>query len=428
MNSFLDLSIDPRILQAINLCGYTAPTEIQAKSIPIILSGKDMIGATETGSGKTAAFVIPALHRLAKDKKQVKIRVLILAPTRELASQITQAINKYGKFLKIWSTSIIGGTSYREQERALSRPNDILVATPGRLLDHIKNKRIDLSQIQMLVLDEADRMLDMGFEYEVRSIINALPQQKQTLLFTATLDPKLIKSMSHLLSQPEIINLSKPKMVPHKIAQKLFIASNPQQKITFLENLINEESIFKGLIFASTKIGADQIAAHLRVKGHNVLALHGDMKQYIRKKSLDKLTTGKIQFLVATNIAARGIDIKDISHVINYDLPRCTEDYIHRVGRTGRAGQPGIAITIALRNEKKYIFALEQQIGAKLQLINFNGEPEIRRFEEPPPPHPQSISRKREKRVGDFASTSARKWELKRKKEAFSRKRRKKGE
>lgn len=374
MTTFSALNLHPKISQALEVCGYKNPTEIQAKSIPIILQRRDVIGATETGSGKTAAFVLPALHMLTQTQKQQKPRVLILTPTRELAQQITAAINKYGKFLRPYTANIIGGTSYREQERMLARPIDIMVATPGRLIDHLRNKRIDLSCVEMFTLDEADRMLDMGFIDDVKLIAKHLPQKRQTLLFTATYHKKLINSVGHLLQNPMLIDLSKPKMVPTQIKQQLFIANNQQQKFSFLENLLGQESIYKGIIFSATKIGADKIAYHLRSQGHNALALHGDLKQQVRKKSLEKLSSGKIQILVATDIAARGIDM-DISHVINFDLPKCSDDYIHRVGRTGRAGKSGIAITLALKDERRYIHSIEKHVGMKLQVIDHDRQP-----------------------------------------------------
>ena len=379
--TFSTLLLNRNIFQAIDACGYTEPTEIQAKTIPLVLANRDVIGATETGSGKTAAYVLPALNLLAESKKNSKARILILTPTRELADQVTAAIVKYGKFIKLGVAKIIGGASYKEQERMLSRQHDIIVATPGRLIDHLKNKRIDLSAIEMFVLDEADRMLDMGFKPDVKLIGEYLPKKKQTLLFTATLDAKLINSVGYLLQNPVTIDLTKSKMVPHQIIQQLFIATNKQQKIDFLENLLEGESIFKGIIFAATKIGADKIAYHLRSQGHHALALHGNLKQRERKKAIEKLSSDKIKFLVATDIASRGIDIKNISHIINFDFPRCSDDYIHRVGRTGRAGKPGKAITIALKNdEERYINSIEKRVGTKLQVIDINREPTSRQF------------------------------------------------
>lgn len=374
MKQFSELNLDNRILESLEFHGYQTPTEIQANTIPLILTGQDVIGATETGGGKTAAFVLPALQLLTQNRKQPKAKILILTPTRELANQITVAIQKYGKQLKLTVAKIIGGVPYREQERMLSRPLDIIVATPGRLIDHLRKNQVNLSMIQMFVLDEADRMLDMGFIDDVKLIANSMTQKKQTLLFTATLDPRLIKSTGHLLSKPITIDLSKAKKIPEQITQQLFIANNHQQKLDFLGNLLAEENIFKGIIFSATKLGADKIAYHLRNQGHQALALHGDLKQRERKKSIDKLTDGKIQFLVATDVASRGIDIKNITHVINFDFPKCSDDYIHRVGRTGRAGEKGMAITIVLNEEKKYITSLEKRVGMQLQLININRE------------------------------------------------------
>lgn len=372
MDSFDSLQLNPNVNKAIRVSGYDKPTEIQAKTIPLILEGNDIVGATETGSGKTAAFVLPALHLLAETKLQRKPRILILTPTRELASQITTAANKYGRYIKFTIASIIGGVPYYQQERMLSQPLDIIVATPGRLMDHMDKGRVDLSSIEMFVLDEADRMLDMGFIDDVKRIGKSLPKQVQTLLFTATLDKRLDKAIKELLKDPISVDLSKALLVPQQIEQQLFIANHHKQKVSFLENLLAKQPIYKAIIFSATKIGADQLAGHLRTQGHKALALHGDLNQRVRKKSLDQLREGKIQYLVATDVAARGIDIQDISHVINYDLPRCLEDYIHRVGRTGRAGRAGEAITIATQADRRYILRIEKTVGKKLRQIDFD--------------------------------------------------------
>lgn len=372
MNSFAHLNLNDKINRAIKHCGYERPTEIQAKTIPLILEGNDLVGATETGSGKTAAFVLPALQLLAETRLQKKPRILILTPTRELAHQITDAARKYGQFMKFTITSIIGGVSYGHQERMLANALDIIVATPGRLMDHMQKGRIDFSDIELFVLDEADRMLDMGFIADIKKIRTALPKDVQTLLFTATLDKKLDNIIRDLLNNPVNVNLSKPLLVPDQIAQQLFIANHNNEKISFLENLLQRKQIFKGIIFSATKSGADKLAHHLRDKGHKALALHGDLSQYTRKQSLEKLRNHKIQLLVATDVAARGLDIHDISHVINYDLPRCLEDYIHRVGRTGRAGRAGEAITIATKADRRQIIRIEQKVGQRLQHIDFD--------------------------------------------------------
>ncbi len=376
MNTFANLSLNPKIHQAINACGYITPTEIQLKSIPLILNGVDLIGATETGSGKTAAFMLPALDLLAGNKLPQKIRILVLVPTRELATQITSAANKYGKFIDFNIANIIGGTPYYPQEKSLASPLDIIIATPGRLLDHMRKNRVDLSGLEMFVLDEADRMLDMGFIDDVEIIAKSLPKKTQTLLFTATLDKRVIKSLNFLLKNPVTVDLSKAQGVPEQIQQRLFMANHHQEKITFLENLLQNEQIYKAIIFSSTKVGADKLASHLRTKGYQALALHGDLNQRVRKKALEKLRQGKIQYLVATDVAARGIDI-DISHVINFDLPRCLDDYIHRVGRTGRAGKEGEAISLATRDERHYLMRIEKSVGKRLKVINFDRSEKI---------------------------------------------------
>lgn len=387
--SFAQLNLDPKIFKALDRCGYTQPTPIQARCIPDILSGKDMVASAQTGTGKTAAFVLPSLHRLSTQKltlsktsfqSKAKPRILILTPTRELASQITEAASTYGKFLQFKIISLVGGVSYYQQIRNLSKPVDIIVATPGRLLDHMRSHRVDLSNIEILIFDEADRMLDMGFIDDVKTITKTTPNNRQTLLFSATVDNKLDRVIKEILKNPIRIDLSEQKMAPSKIKQELYLTDNEQHKSRLLHHFMSDKNVFKAIIFTATKINADKLARYLREKNYSAAALHGDLKQNVRNRTLDQLRQGKIQFLVATDVAARGIDINDITHVFNYDLPKFSEDYVHRIGRTGRAGKEGIAISFALPSETRLIRQIERYISQTLSHSVIEGLEPTKRF------------------------------------------------
>lgn len=370
MQSFIQLNLHENISKAILQQGYTEPTPIQLKSIPHIIEGKDIVASAPTGTGKTAAFVLPALHRLLSHKGPAKkTRILILTPTRELAGQITAAAAQYGKFLRFNIVNLVGGMPYHQQIRELSRGADIIVATPGRLLDLINTKRVDLSDVEMLILDEADRMLDMGFIDDVEDIATLTPTDRQTLLFSATVDKNLMNMVRHLLKNPVRIDLSNEKVSIPLIEQQLYRANNPQHKTRLLAHFLNDKNIYKAIIFTGTKISADKLADKLNDDGFSAAALHGDLRQNVRNRTIEQLRRGKIQFLVATDVAARGIDISDITHVINYDLPRFCEDYVHRIGRTGRAGKRGIAISFVLPTDTRNLQRIERFIGQRLKLI-----------------------------------------------------------
>ncbi|MCD6040105.1 MAG: rhlE [Gammaproteobacteria bacterium] len=374
MMSFTELNLNPNISKGLQTCGYTTPTPIQSRSIPDILSGKDLVASAQTGTGKTAAFVLPALHLLSKTKTgSLKPRVLILTPTRELATQIMDAIAKYGKFMRFNMVSLVGGMPYRQQLKGLARPVDIIVATPGRLLDHMSNRRLDLSHIEMFILDEADRMLDMGFIDDVKQIAKTMPATRQTLLFSATVDDKLNHIIKQLLKNPVRINLSNEKMSPIKIKQELYMADNVQHKLRLLQHFIKDGHLFKAIIFSATKVSVDKLTKQLQSEGHAVAALHGDLKQNVRNRTVEAMRRGKIQFLIATDVAARGIDISDVTHVINFDLPKFHEDYVHRIGRTGRAGKSGTAISFALPDDGRHLQGIERYIGEKIILSTVAG-------------------------------------------------------
>jgi superfamily II DNA/RNA helicase len=365
--SFSKLQLNESILKAIKLCGYTTPTPIQAEAIPQAIAGHDLIATAQTGTGKTAAFVMPALMRLSVPSTSLKRskgpRVLVLTPTRELANQITEAVKTYGKFMRIRSGAILGGMPYFEQQRLLSQPVDLIVATPGRLIDHMERGRIDFSRLELLILDEADRMLDMGFSDAVNAIAGATPANRQTLMFTATMDNTMAKLAQRLLKEPVRIEIAGKKTTLEAIEQRLHAADDMQHKSRMLKHLIADSAMTRAIIFSGTKRNADQLAIELSAQGHSAAALHGDMSQGARNRTIMNMKRGKIRLLVATDVAARGLDVSGITHVINYDLPKNAEDYVHRIGRTGRAGASGIAISFASGKEVDSLRSIERFIG-----------------------------------------------------------------
>lgn len=366
--SFANLQLAPAILKAVTHCGYNHPTPVQTEAIPPALAGRDVIASAQTGTGKTAAFVLPALQRLLESspKSRKGPEVLILSPTRELAEQITQAVRTYGKRLPFKSATIVGGMPYREQFKALGQKPELLIATPGRLIDHLERGSVDLSGVRLLVLDEADRMLDMGFIDDVRKIAAAVPEQRQTLMFAATLDAKVTKLAGRLLNEPVLIQIEARQTTNINIEQRLHVVDDIQHKNRMLQHLLEDGSLQQAIIFSATRRDADKLARELHAQGQSAAALHGDMKQGARNRTIDNLRRGRIKLLVATDVAARGLDVAGISHVINYDLPRFAEDYVHRIGRTGRAGASGIAISFASRQERSYLLKIEKYIGQTL--------------------------------------------------------------
>jgi superfamily II DNA/RNA helicase len=366
--SFETLNLSEPILKAIAACGYTEPTPIQAQSIPLAIAGKDLIGSAQTGTGKTASFVLPALERLLvpSTKNGKGPRILVLTPTRELANQVTDAIRTYGKFMRVRCGSILGGMPYREQMALLSAPVDIIVATPGRLIDHLDRRSINFSRLELLILDEADRMLDMGFSEDVDRIAAAAPDDRQTLLFTATMDDAMAKLAKRLLQDPIRIAVEGKEVSELQIEQRLHVTDDMRHKNRLLQHLVADASVTKAIIFSATKRDADQLASELYAQGHAAAALHGDMSQGARNKTIVNMRRGKVRFLVATDVAARGLDVNGISHVINFDLPKFAEDYVHRIGRTGRAGATGIAISFCSMNEVAYLDRIERFTGKAL--------------------------------------------------------------
>lgn len=373
--TFASLNLHPSILKAVEEAGYTNPTPIQAQAIPAVLDGRDILASAQTGTGKTAGFTLPALNLLATphESKSRGPRILVLVPTRELAAQVNDSARKYGKFIRARTVSIVGGMPYPLQNKLLSQPLDILVATPGRFIDHMERGRVDLSRLQMLVLDEADRMLDMGFMPDVQRICDALPKERQTLLFSATLDGNIGRIAQDILNNPVTIQVAAQKEKHENIEQRLHHVDDMNHKNKLLEHLLIEPDVDQAIIFTSTKRHADLLAEDLYAAGHKTAALHGDMTQGARNRTLTKLRHGDVKVLVATDVAARGIDVKGISHVINYDLPKFAEDYVHRIGRTGRAGQKGIAIAFATNMDRHVLRKIEEYTGQRLEASVIEG-------------------------------------------------------
>lgn len=366
---FEELSLHPSILKAIKEAGYTSPTPIQAQAIPEIIKGSDLRASAQTGTGKTAAFILPSLHRLSAPPTLPGRgpRVLILVPTRELAMQVAVEASKYSKYLSRCKTvCIYGGAPYPPQNRDLARPHEILVATPGRLIDHMEQGRIDFSRVELFILDEADRMLDMGFIQPVEQIASLLPKSHQTLMFSATLAGSVMKLSNRLLTNPVEVSITPDKVNHENIEQRLHRVDNLEHKYRLLDHLLSDPEITQTIIFTATKRQADSLVEKLARVGKSARALHGGMNQRQRTRTIKEMRQEEFAILVATDVAARGIDIQTISHVINFDLPRSTEDYVHRIGRTGRAGASGIAMSFASSKDMSIVRQIEKFTGQRM--------------------------------------------------------------
>ena len=372
---FADLNLDKNILSAVRSEGYESPTPIQAQAIPFALDGRDIMASAQTGSGKTAAFLLPTLQKLTKrsEKPGKGPRALVLTPTRELAAQVEKNALAYAKNMRWFRTvSIVGGASFGYQTRALSKPVDLIVATPGRLMDLMQSGKVDFERLEVLILDEADRMLDMGFIDDIETIVEATPSDRQTLLFSATWDGAVGKLARKLTKDPETIEVERVDD-QGKIEEQLLYCDDMRHKNRLLDHILRDANIDQCVIFTSTKAMTEVIADELYEKGFAANCLHGDMPQGWRNRTLMDLRKGRCKILVATDVAARGIDVPTITHVINYDLPKQAEDYVHRIGRTGRAGRTGIAITFAEVNEYVKVHKIEKYIGRKLPELTIEG-------------------------------------------------------
>lgn len=366
--SFTELNLDSNLLKAIELSGFTVPTEIQRAAIPVVLAGRDLMASAQTGTGKTAAFVLPAMQRLLTPAKAPGVgpRVLVLTPTRELANQVNENIRQLGRFCRFTAGSVVGGMPYPPQTRLLRQPVDFLVATPGRLMDHMEQGRLDFSRLEVLVLDEADRMLDMGFVDAVNMIAASTPSSRQTLLFSATLEGKVMSIAKALLKDPARVQLSTNHERHASIEQRAYQADDVSHKHRLLSHYLASGDLTQAVIFTATKRSADRLAQVLSEQGHASAPLHGDMGQHARHRTVEQMRNGKYRLLVATDVAARGLDIKGISHVINFDLPMVAEDYIHRIGRTGRGGATGTAVSLIGPDDWSKLAGIERLTGSKL--------------------------------------------------------------
>ena len=391
--NFTDLDLNPEILRAIRDAGYVNPTPIQARAIPIVLKGRDLLGCAQTGTGKTAAFVLPTLQRLGKTsdnqnrsnvikniKKQIlrRIRVLVLSPTRELAIQIRDSFNIYGKYTRLKSTVVYGGVGQNPQVKELQHGVDILVATPGRLLDLMRQGYINLSHIEVLILDEGDRMLDMGFIHDIRSIIKMMPQKnRQTLVFSATIPREIIKFAKNIMHDPFEINIFPDQPTLEIIKQSAFFISK-EKKQALLEYLLADSTITRALVFSRTKHGANRIVKNLQRRGICAEPIHGNKSQVARQNALKNFRTGKTRVLVATDVASRGLDIDEISHIIQFDLPDVPETYLHRIGRTARAGAGGTAFAFCEESQRQQLKEIEKLIRMHVKIVQNHPYKKIR--------------------------------------------------
>jgi superfamily II DNA/RNA helicase len=344
MTSFSDLGLSPEVLKAVTDAGYDTPTPIQEQAIPVALGGRDVLGIAQTGTGKTAAFTLPMIDRLAAGRSKARMpRSLVIAPTRELADQVSASFEKYAKGRKLSWALLIGGVSFDDQERKLDRGVDVLIATPGRLLDHFERGKLLLTGVQIMVVDEADRMLDMGFIPDIERIFKLTPAKKQTLFFSATMPPEITRLTAQFLNDPVRVEVSRPASTGENITQYIarIPSSDPKAKRTALRALIDRSDIKNGIVFCNRKTEVDVVAKSLKVHGYDAAPIHGDLDQSVRTKTLEGFRRGELKLLVASDVAARGLDIPDVSHVFNFDVPHHADDYVHRIGRTGRAGRSG---------------------------------------------------------------------------------------
>lgn len=352
--TFDDLNLAPEIMRAINDVGYTTPTPIQSQAIPEVINGRDVLGIAQTGTGKTASFTLPMIHRLMKGRAKARMpRTLILEPTRELASQVAENFDLYGKYTKLSKALLIGGMAFGDQEKAIERGADVLIATPGRLLDHVERGKVMLRGVEILVIDEADRMLDMGFIPDIERIVKLLPFTRQTLFFSATMPPEITRLSDQFLQAPIRIEVARASSTSDTVAQHTINVGN-KLKREALRSMFQTEDIQNAIIFCNRKRDIGTLVTSLKRHGFDACALHGDMDQHSRLRTLDMFRNGETKYLIASDVAARGLDIPEVSHVFNFDVPIHAEDYVHRIGRTGRAGRSGRAFTIVTPEDSKY--------------------------------------------------------------------------
>lgn len=366
--TFAELNLDPRIQSAIDAAGYDHPTPIQEQAIPVIKKGGDVTGIAQTGTGKTAAFTLPMMHRLTKGRARARMpRSLILCPTRELAAQVAENFETYGKDLKLEMALLIGGVSFKEQEQKLNRGVDVLIATPGRLIDQFERGKILLTGVEVFTIDEADRMLDMGFIPDIEKIFKLTPMTRQTLFFSATMPPEIQRITDQFLHQPTRVEVSKPATTADTITQNIVRIPSKDDKLkrNVLRELLRRDDVKNGIIFCNRKSTVDIVAKSLQKHGFDARPIHGDLAQAFRTETLDKFRNDELQFLVASDVAARGLDIPAVSHVFNFDVPIHSDDYVHRIGRTGRAGRKGATFMLVTPADGKHLDSILKTIGAK---------------------------------------------------------------
>ncbi len=384
---FSSLGLAAELVRAVQEHGYTQPTPIQSQAIPLVLEGRDLLAGAQTGTGKTAGFALPVLQRLAARRQEGRrpVRALVLTPTRELAAQVGESVRHYGKYLPLRSTVIFGGVGHKPQADALQRGVDILVATPGRLLDHVSLGNLDLSRLEILVLDEADRMLDMGFIHDLRKILRLLPARRQNLLFSATYSDEIKQLAGQFLTEPALVEVARRNATADRVNQMAYWVDQGQKR-SALAWLIGHHNWRQVLVFTRTKHGANRLAEQLEKEGLTCAAIHGNKSQGARTRALAGFKDGSVRVLVATDIAARGLDIEALPHVVNYELPNVPEDYVHRIGRTGRAGCEGHAVSLVSADERKYLSDIERLIRRPIEKAVIPGF-EPTGVEEPKPGH-----------------------------------------
>ncbi|MBY0568206.1 MAG: DEAD/DEAH box helicase [Hyphomonadaceae bacterium] len=410
--TFDDLGLSEPTLRAVKETGYNTPTPIQAAAIPEILKGRDVLGIAQTGTGKTASFTLPMIDILASGRSRARMpRTLILEPTRELAAQVAEAFDKYGKYQKLTKALLIGGVSFGDQDALLARGVDVLIATPGRLLDHFERGKLLLNGVQVMVVDEADRMLDMGFIPDIERIFKMTPFTRQTLFFSATMPPEITRLTEAFLSNPKRIEATKPATAATTITQRIVAlpGGDPRTRRAALRAVIDSCEIKNGIIFCNRKTDVDVVALSLKRHGYDAAPIHGDLDQSVRTKTLDRFRAGELKILVASDVAARGLDVPDVSHVFNYEPPRTPDDYVHRIGRTGRAGREGASFTLVGPSDKKSLDAIEKLIGRAIEKAQIEGVPDAaigdpndrggrgRRAEELKREHSKRLSEKKER-------------------------------
>jgi superfamily II DNA/RNA helicase len=409
---FSDLELDPKVLKAVEETGYKDPTPIQAQAIPEALKGRDVLGIAQTGTGKTAGFVLPMITMLAKGRARARMpRSLILCPTRELAAQVAENFEKYGKYHKLTMALLIGGVSFKDQDKLIDRGVDVLIATPGRLLDHFERGKLMLTGVQIMVVDEADRKLDMGFIPDIERIFKLTPFTRQTLFFSATMPPEITRLTTEFLHNPTRVEVSKQATAAETVTQGVCIfkpsrrdrETASKEKRNCLRALMTGEgeNLRNAIIFCNRKTEVSILHKSLVKHGYNAGALHGDLDQSVRTATLNGFRDGEIKLLVASDVAARGLDIPNVSHVFNFDVPIHAEDYVHRIGRTGRAGREGTALTIAAPLDKKYLDRIEEMLGKQIDRIEIPGQPAAPADEAVPEARERKPRRRREEKSSE---------------------------